>query len=204
MSTPASILRLTRNEAQRPARSALRFGRNGREGEHAPKGGTMDLLVVEGEALLRQTLVESLQEAGLVVSGAASADAALEVAAASGPPAVLVTDSGNGSGRGCGLDGIELAAVVSRRWPQVGILHMEADPEHLADRRLGAHERSIAKPFSATTLVRAVRDLMAGREFVSGPWAGDAAGRAHATGPAVPPIPMRSALARVEAARELA
>jgi CheY-like chemotaxis protein len=118
----------------------------------------MDLLVVDDEPLVRQSVVECLQDAGFEVSDAAHAEAALAVAAADGPPAVLVTDVN--LKLGSGFCGIALAAVMRRRWPQLGVLYVTGHPECLTGRRLGARERCLAKPFSSAKLTRAVRDLM--------------------------------------------
>jgi DNA-binding NtrC family response regulator len=118
----------------------------------------MDLLVVDDEPLVRQSVVDCLQDAGFEVSGAAFAEAALEVAEADGPPAVLVTDVY--LKLGSGFCGIALAAVMRRRWPHVAVLYITGHPECLTGHRLGARERWLAKPFSSTTLTRTVRDLM--------------------------------------------
>jgi len=118
----------------------------------------MDLLVVDDEPLVRRSVVECLEDAGFAVADAAHAEAALAVAAADGPPAVLVTDVN--LRLGAGFCGIALAAVMRRRWPRLGVLYITGRPERLTGRRLGARERWLAKPFSSTTLTRAVRDLM--------------------------------------------
>lgn len=117
----------------------------------------MELLVVEDEPLVRQSVVESLRDAGFEVSDAAHAEAALEIAEAEGPPAVLVADVDLGPGSR--FDGVALAAVMRRRWPRLGVLHVSGDPDCVVG-RLGVRERWLAKPFSATRLVRAVHDLM--------------------------------------------
>ena len=134
----------------------------------------MDLLVVEDEPLVRQAVVECLEEAGFAVPDAAHAEAALAIVAADGPPAVLITDVH--LMLGARFSGLALAAVLRRRWPEVGVLYITGHPECLIGRRLGAQERCLAKPFSSTRLTRAVRDPMPGREVATGPergWAAD-------------------------------
>jgi CheY-like chemotaxis protein len=133
-------------------------GRDTREGPNA-----MDVLVVEDNPLLRQDLVESLQDAGLAVAEAPSAEAAFDLASAEGPPAVLVTDLklvGAGGLAAGNAGGFALAAIVRRRWPEVGVLYITGHPEYLIDHRLGPRERRLRKPFSSTRMVHAVRVLM--------------------------------------------
>ncbi len=68
------------------------------------------VLLVEDEPRTRDAIAEGLDGAGLGVSGAASAEAALravEADPAGAPPAVLVTDTDLAPG---GMDGLALAA----------------------------------------------------------------------------------------------
>lgn len=156
-------------------------------GGRAREGGTMELLVVEDEPLVRQSVVESLRDAGFEVSDAAHAEAALEIAEAEGPPAVLVADVDLGPGSR--FDGIALAAVMRGRWPRLGVLHVSGDPECVAG-RLGAREGWLAKPFSATRLVRAIHELMpdpAGLALPRGPGMAVGLDRPPAPGPTAPP-----------------
>ena len=69
-----------------------------------------DVLVVEAVSLVREMITEALQDAGLQVTEAASADAALGAAeAASWPPEVLVTAMALHEGD---MDGLALAATL--------------------------------------------------------------------------------------------
>jgi DNA-binding response OmpR family regulator len=88
----------------------------------------MDVLLVDDETLLRETLAEDLADAGLDVAEAPDAEAALDAASAAGqadgPPRVVVTDVNLGRG----MDGLALAAEVRRRWPEVGVVVMTGKP----------------------------------------------------------------------------
>ncbi len=110
-----------------------------------------DVLVVEGEALVRRMVAEVLRDAGLRVTEAASAEAALRaVDAAPGPPDVLVTGIRLGPGA---LDGRALAAELRRRVPNVGVVYL-AEGE-ASDVR----ERFLPKPFEPARLARMVCEM---------------------------------------------
>lgn len=117
----------------------------------------MDVLLVDDETLVRETLAEDLAEAGLDVAAAPDAEAALGAAGeADGPPRVVVTDVNLGRG----MDGLALAAEVRRRWPEVGVVVMTGNPANLNGRRPDPREVCLLKPFNPPRLAAAVRDLM--------------------------------------------
>lgn len=120
----------------------------------------MDVFVVEDEPLVREIITESLQETGLEVGEAASAEAALEALAAHGgkpPSPVLVTDVNLGHSR---MDGIALAAELRHRWPALGVVVISGQEANLArSAALAPNERHLFKPFSPDALVHAVHEL---------------------------------------------
>ena len=117
----------------------------------------MDVLLVEDEPLIRETLAEDLSGAGLDVVEAPSAEAALGAAGqAARPPSVLVTDVN----LGCGMDGLALAEEVRRRWPGVGVVVMTGRPSNLGGRRPEPREICLVKPFVPPRLAAAVHELM--------------------------------------------
>ena len=121
----------------------------------------MDVLLVDDEALIRETLAEDLADAGLDVAEAPSAEAALGAASAAaggtgGPPRVLVTDVNLGGG----MDGLALAAEARRRWPDVGVVVMTGRPANLDGRCPDQREVCLLKPFNPPRLAAAVRGLM--------------------------------------------
>ena len=121
----------------------------------------MDVLLVEDETLVRETLAEDLAGAGLDVAEAPSAEAALARTAteAGQPPSVIVTDVDLGAG----MDGLTFVAEARRRWPEVGVVVMTGNPANLNARRPDPREVCLRKPFAPRRLAAAVRALMAAR-----------------------------------------
>ena len=117
-----------------------------------------DVLVVEGEALVRRMVAEVLRDAGLRVTEAASAEAALRaVDAAPGPPDVLVTGIRLGPGA---LDGRALTAELRRRAPGLGVVYLAGRPADPAeDDAPDARERFLPKPFEPARLARLVCEM---------------------------------------------
>ena len=120
----------------------------------------MDVLLVDDETLVRETLAEDLADAGLDVAEAPDAEAALRAASAAGEagqaPSVLVTDVN----LGLGMDGLTLAAKVRRRWPEVGVVVMTGKPANLNGRGPDPREVCLLKPFGPPRLAAAVRHLL--------------------------------------------
>ncbi len=116
----------------------------------------MDVLVVDDEALVRAIVTEGLEEDGLAVAEAPSAEHALALAEAGGAPEVVVTDVNLGAG----MDGLGLAAEIHRRWPGAGVVIMTGNPGYVGSRTFEENERFLEKPFGPSRLVTAVRELM--------------------------------------------
>jgi CheY-like chemotaxis protein len=125
----------------------------------------MDVLLVEDEPLVRDTVVEILRDAGFTVAAAGSAEEALTAAESctDGPPPVVVVDLHLGSG----MDGLALGAEALRRWPGVGVVYATGYPGDFTGRLLGPQERYVVKPFKPTVLLHAVRRLMPTRGVVA-------------------------------------
>ncbi len=118
-----------------------------------------DVLVVEGEALVRDMVAEVLRDAGLRVAEAASAEAALRAVDATPerPPDVLVTDIRLGPGA---LDGRALAAELRRRAPGLGVVYLAGRPADPAeDDAPDARERFLPRPFEPARLARMVCEM---------------------------------------------
>jgi len=79
--------------------------------------GHMVVLVVEDEPLVRMLAVECLRDEGFTVYEAASAAEALVVISDHGELDVLFSDVDMP-----GMNGLDLAREVARRWPHVGCL----------------------------------------------------------------------------------
>ena len=117
-----------------------------------------DVLVVVDQTLVREMVAEVLRDAGLRVTGTASAEAALlAVAASPGPPDVLVTGVALGPGA---MDGRALAAELRRRGaPEVGVVYLAERAAASADDALDRRERCLAKPFEPARLARMVCEM---------------------------------------------
>lgn len=117
----------------------------------------MDVLLVEDEPLVCETLAEDLAGSGLEVAEAPDAEAALGAAGqAPRPPCVLVTDVDLGGG----MNGLALADEARRRWPEVGVVVMTGRPSNLGGRGRDPREICLLKPFGTPRLAAAVHELM--------------------------------------------
>ena len=119
-----------------------------------------DVLVVEGEALVRRMVAQVLRHAGLRVTEADCADAALRAVDATPerPPDVLVTALALGPGA---LDGRALAAELRRRSPGLGVVYLGGRPaaDPAADDAPDARERFLPRPFEPARLARMVCEM---------------------------------------------
>ena len=116
----------------------------------APLAGPV-VLVVDDEPMILRLMERTLAQAGYHVHTASNALRALElIEQEAAPPDVLVTDI-------CmdGMNGVELARVVTRKHPSVQVLLVSGyDPEHTE-----VTWPFLRKPFSPDALVRAVEQL---------------------------------------------
>jgi DNA-binding response OmpR family regulator len=117
----------------------------------------MDVLLVEDNHLLRETLAYDLYDAGLDVRDFPCAETALSALGGStAPPAVVVTDVQLGPG----MNGLALAAKLRRRWPEANILVMTGEEENLAGMSEGQRSSCFIKPFEPARLTAAIKKLM--------------------------------------------
>lgn len=124
---------------------------------HDPWPTAVDVLLIEGDELVRACLGEVLADAGWRVAAAAGTGQALRMADTCAPPRVLVADLTPGRG----MCGVAPVAVVRRRWPGLPAVLMTGGIAD--DPVLGPGERFLRKPFGADALVQAVAELAAGR-----------------------------------------
>ncbi|MDO9712218.1 response regulator [Paracraurococcus lichenis] len=118
----------------------------------------MDVLVVEDEPLVREVVADGLQDDGLCVVEAPTAEEALALFTNDGRPQVVVTDVNLGSG----MDGLTLAEEAHRRWLDVGVVIMTGNPVNVLGRPSDPCERILLKPFMPTVLSQCVRELLGG------------------------------------------
>jgi CheY-like chemotaxis protein len=105
-------------------------------------------LIVEDHGPLRELLAHTLENAGLTVAVADSADEAMRMLGQGGPIDVLLCDIRM---PGC-LDGLELCRWVQHRYPTVNILVQTAYSQAGT-----GNFRYIQKPFSPEELITALR-----------------------------------------------
>jgi DNA-binding NtrC family response regulator len=114
------------------------------------------ILVIDDEFLMRDIVSEALMEDGQSVVEANNAEDALELVLRGGLPEAIVTDVYLGAG----MNGLTLAEEVHRVWPHVGVVIMTGTPEAVTGRVCATNERLLYKPFSASALTAAVRQVM--------------------------------------------
>ena len=102
-----------------------------------PKALVRHILVVEDEPLLRDLLAKSIEQAGFDVSTAANAADAKRVLKNSDPDALVLDIE-----LGPGPNGLDLAQVVARQYPSIGIVFLTNLPD---PRFTGANGKPVAK-----------------------------------------------------------
>jgi signal transduction histidine kinase len=121
----------------------------------APASGAETVLVAEDEPGVRKFVSAVLASRGYRVLEASTGREALDVAARyDGPIHLLVSDIVMPE-----LGGMELAVQLRERRPDLAILHMSGYSDHLPALD---DEALLQKPFSATTLLRRVREVLDG------------------------------------------
>lgn len=115
----------------------------------------MQVLVVEDESLIRMSICDILEEAGLACVDTGSARDALALLDAGLRPVVLVTDYNLGPG----LNGWALATEALARLPDLAVVHVTANADCLQEHPLRPREEVLAKPFEVADLVQAVLRL---------------------------------------------
>ena len=122
----------------------------------APDGEPLEILLVEDEPVVRMIAADVLFDAGYRVVDASDADEALRLLNLRADLQVLVTDV-KMPGK---LSGIELAAIVAGRWPDMGIVVASGHAQpRSGDLPIGAI--FLPKPYYPSELVDAVASLTA-------------------------------------------
>jgi CheY-like chemotaxis protein len=116
------------------------------------------VLVVDDDHLMRAVLVQILSSEGWRVYPAAGGAEALEFLAGNAGVDVVVSDVIMP-----GVDGQELAAELGRRFPRLPVLLISGG--HMGGRSYAGP--FLPKPFSPTSLVSTIRELLAVGEKVS-------------------------------------
>ena len=132
--------------------------------ESAPGQGTTErrndmkkVLVLEDEADVRQTLCEQLHQLGWLTLEAQNGEQALQMLAASGDIALLISDLMLPGG----LSGAEVIHEAQRRFPAVALLLISGQDLRPAHNPALPEVERLRKPFTRTQLAQALRAAMA-------------------------------------------
>ncbi len=118
-------------------------------------GHDLEILLVEDDDLVRDCLFEALYEAGHLIEGIGTAEAALTRLSAARPPAVLVTDINLGPG----MDGLAFARAARQVCPNLPVVFISGRYSELHD--MLPLERFLPKPFTTPALLQAIHDVHA-------------------------------------------
>lgn len=113
-------------------------------------------LVLEDEADVRQTLCEQLHQLGWMTLEAQSGEQALQMLAASGDIALLISDLMLPGG----LSGAEVIHEAQRRFPAVALLLISGQDLRPAHNPALPEVERLRKPFTRTQLAQALRAAM--------------------------------------------
>ncbi len=116
----------------------------------------MQLIFVEDDAVIRDIVVEYLQEHGYDVVEAATAEDAMRRLVRSPAPQLVVTDIDLGAGR----SGLEFADWLHERWPELTIIFASGRLERLDGRALDPREACLPKPFRLCKLIDLVSSFV--------------------------------------------
>ena len=113
------------------------------------------VLVVEDEVLIRMSLVEDLEDAGLIVLEAGSADEALKLLDENPHVGTLCTDV-NMPGA---ISGLDLARLVSQSRPDISIV-ISSGYLRMPKDELPGNVSFISKPYDIERVVKQIRGLV--------------------------------------------
>lgn len=119
--------------------------------------GMLDVLILDDEEVVRDVLVELLEDQGLSVMAVATPGEARDIALGTPGCSMLLTDIDLGQPD---VDGFGVAADVRARRPELPVLFISGRPWRLAEHTPAAHDRILAKPFRMSALMRAVEQLL--------------------------------------------
>jgi len=119
--------------------------------------GTVKVLLIENDRVVRMILAEMLSNAGLQIAELPDGERLFEPEPSFEPPRVIVTDID--LGETC-HDGLDVAGQARRCWPDVGIVFITGQPSRLNQQRQGERDRFVLKPFRSAQLVEAVVSLL--------------------------------------------
>ena len=110
-------------------------------------------MLVEDDELVRATLAEGLEDAGLQVAEFSDPKEALRPP--QGPPDVVITDVDLGST----LNGFDVAIAAHDRWPSVRVVLISGLPPDHTGQPLDPRDRYLQKPLSYKRLLGTIEEL---------------------------------------------
>ncbi len=113
------------------------------------------VLIVEDEFFVRFTTAEFLREEGYEVLEAENADDALVLLRSGAAVDLLFTDVRMPGS----MDGVALATLVRREWPQIHIILTSGYAPELLSARSIAEDRVIPKPYRQQAVAATIRSL---------------------------------------------
>ena len=115
----------------------------------------MDVMIVDGDPLLRGLLADALQELGMTIGAFSRADEALSSPDALPPRLLICESSGEGE-----IDGVTLATLAHERWPRLAVIYLQAEEpgasSAITGYQLRAREYVVRKPFRLRDLLAAI------------------------------------------------
>ena len=113
------------------------------------------ILIVEDDPLVRMLAVEFVKDAGFQTLEVGDADQAIVILESHSAIVVLFTDIDMPGS----MDGLELALVVSNRWPAIEIL-VASGRVRLRQSDLPPNGRFLGKPYHAAAMMTELRSLV--------------------------------------------
>jgi DNA-binding NtrC family response regulator len=113
-------------------------------------------MLIDDDALVRNSLAETLADEGIEVDGLANAEDAIILLGSGQAPDVVVTDID----LGIGLSGLDLATIARERHPDVEIILISGTTFDPGRRAVSEHERFLSKPFVPSVLADAIREAV--------------------------------------------
>lgn len=113
------------------------------------------VLIVEDETLIRMNAIEMIEADGFEVIEATGADEAISILEQRGDIRLIFTDIDMPGS----MDGLKLAHFVKGRWPPIKIIATSGHAK-ITESDLPEGSRFLAKPYAATTISRAIHQLI--------------------------------------------
>ncbi len=113
-------------------------------------------VIVDDDPGVLETLSDTLEHLGWVVTTASSAEEALALPASFSAPRILITDVNLGAG----MDGFEFCPLARRRWPDIGIVIISGRPPRREQLdTLSLRDVFLLKPVPISALAAAIASL---------------------------------------------